>query len=118
MVTEKTCKDRVKIAFASRMADIVALYKAKDNTTKELGSLSDYGLCIDVVRAGTFPHQRADYLRWQLSYGGPAEEFRIYKNGDVEFWYMDWFDGASIDLEDQVAEIIINICDVNGFVNE
>ena len=103
------CVDKVKAAFESRMQDIRTLWKAEDNETEELGSLNDYGLCIDFVEAGTFKHQREPYYRYQLSYGGPTEEFRVYQNGEVEFWFLDWFDGAPIDVSGEDAEIIKEI---------
>ena len=91
------------------MSDIRTLYEAENQKTEELGSLNEYGLSIDKVEAGTFKNQREDYLRYQLSYGGPSEEFRIYKNGDVEFWYLDWFDGAKVDVAGNDAFIIKDI---------
>ena len=109
MKQEIKCKDKVKDAFNSRMADIRTLYNAKDQQTEELGSLNDYGLSIDKVEAGTFPKQREDYIRYQLSWGGPSEEFRIFKNGEVEFWFLDWFDGASIEVTGEDADIIKDI---------
>ena len=44
------------------------------------------------------------YYRLQLSWGGPSDEFRIYTiDGTleidvIEYWYMDWFDGAYINV--------------------
>ena len=108
---EKKCKDLVKSSFNSRMEDIRTLYKAEEQTTKELGSLNEYGLSMDFVEAGTFKDQRAPYYRYQLSYGGPSEEFRIYLNGEVEFWYLDWFDGACIEVNGEDADIIKDIID-------
>ena len=104
------CVDRVRAAFESRMGDIRLLFEAEDNFIDELGSLDQYGLCIDLVRAGTFEGQRDDYIRYQLSWGGPSEEFRLFKNGDVEFWLLDWFDGACIDVVGSDADIIREIC--------
>ena len=108
-MTEKKCKDKVEDAFRSRMEDIKTLFYAEDNRTEDLGHLNEYGLCIDFVEAGTFKDQREDFYRYQLSYGGPQEEFRIYKNGDVEFWFLDWFDGAPIDVTGEDANIIKEI---------
>jgi len=105
----KNCKQRVKSAFDSRMEDLRTLYKAEDNKTEELGSLYDYGLAIDYVPAGTFERQRENYARYQLSWGGPSEEFRLYENGDVEFWFLDWFDGACVDVVGENADIIKDI---------
>lgn len=107
---DKKCVDLVKDAFESRMADIRTLFEADDQQTEELGNLSEYGLAIDKVEAGTFNGQREDYIRYQLSWGGPSEEFRIYKNGDVEFWYLNWGDGACVDVVGSNADIIKEIC--------
>ena len=107
--TELKCKDKVKGHFISRMVDIRTLYHAEEQQTEELGSLNDYGLSIDKVEAGTFKGQREDYIRYQLSWGGPSEEFRIFKNGEVEFWFLDWFDGASIEVSGDDADIIKDI---------
>ena len=44
------------------------------------------------------------FYRLQLSWGGPSDEFRIYTIGDtleidcIDYHYMDWFDGASINV--------------------
>ena len=112
---EEKCKDLVDYAFKSRMKDIKTLFNAKNQETKELGSLNDYGLCIDLVEAGTFKDQREDYWRYQLSWGGPSEEFRIYKNGEVEFWYLDWFDGACVDV---IGEDATTIKEIVGLIYE
>ena len=65
------------------------------------------GLCFDRVEAGTFKDQRAGYWRWQLSWGGPSDDFRLYDNGDLEYWYLDWFDGACVKVQDEIFENIM-----------
>lgn len=69
---------------------------------------NEAGLSFDYVEAGTFKDQRAGYYRWQLSYGGPSEEFRLYENGDLEYWYLDWFDGACVTVTDDVFIDLMN----------
>ena len=59
------------------------------------------GLCFDYVEKGTFTDQERGYFRLQLSWGGPSDEFRIYVDYDksidyIEYWYLDWYDGASV----------------------
>ena len=76
-----------------------------DNWTEIQGELYDrfneYGLSFDYVPSDTFEDQDRGYFRYQISYGGPSEEFRFYYCDenlypyDIEFWYLDWFDGAS-----------------------
>ena len=107
MNRQLTCKERVKSEWDSRKEDLQALLEAEDNYTEELGYLNEYGLCLDFVEAGMFKGQREDFVRYQLSTGGPGDELRFYKNNDIEYWFLDWFDGASIDVtDDDVAKEI------------
>ena len=74
--------------------------------------ISEYGLCFDKVEPNTFQDQKLGYWRWQLSWGGPSDEFRIFVDEDkniykIEYWYLDWFDGASIIVKDSLIYHII-----------
>lgn len=102
---EKRCKDLVRGAFKSRMSDIRKLFAGK---TIDGCTLAEYGLSIDVVEKGTFSRDQKAYKRYQLSWGGPSEEFRVYPN-EVQFWYFDWLDGAYVRVQGRDAEIIREI---------
>jgi len=44
------------------------------------------------------------YWRWQFSWGGPSDELRAYVNElreihRLEYWFMDWMDGAKLELQ-------------------
>ena len=107
MIDKKTCKELVSEEWESRQEDLEKLLKAyyEGKEDKELGDISEYGLSIDKVEAGTFKGQREDYIRYQFSWCGPSDELRIYKNGEMEYWYLDCFDGASVDVtNDKIAE--------------
>jgi len=108
---EKKCKDLVKGAFKSRMDDIKRILSGKLEDESELPyNISEYGLSIDFVPANTFAGQKEGYTRYQLSWGGPSEEFRVFTIiPRVEFWYLDWFDGASVKLSNRDANIIRSI---------
>lgn len=64
--------------------------------------IHEYGLGFDWVEGKTDYNPGAGYYRWQLSWGGPSDEFRFYMDGDrfyvIEYWFMDWYDGASYTL--------------------
>ena len=67
--------------------------------------INNYGLAFDYVEKGTFTDQERGYFRYQLSWGGPSDEFRIYVDYDkqithIEYWYLDWGDGASIRIDE------------------
>ena len=71
--------------------------------------INNYGLCFDYVERGTFTDQERGYFRFQLSWGGPSDEFRIYVDNDkqithIDYWFLDWGDGASVRIpEDSIA---------------
>ncbi len=73
-----------------------------DEITDEIRS--SYGLSFDYVEPDTFQDQPEGYWRYQISWGGPSEEVRFFACPDgrggwslhrAEFWFLDWFDGAS-----------------------
>lgn len=101
----KTCAESVKESYARRMEDIRLMY----TDSERHGELCEYGLSIDYVEPGTWHKGSEGYKRYQLSWGGPSEEFRVYNDGRVEFWYLDWFDGASVPVTGSDAEIIKDI---------
>ena len=119
MDTDTTCKARINEHYKGRIEDIRQLWEAyKVNTEAEVenaGTWNEYGLCLDYVAPRTFNGQRRGYLRYQISTGGPGDEFRFYMAEDltltrVEYWFLDWFDGAHKTLKqgadfDLLAEI-------------
>ncbi len=108
---DKSCLERVEDAWFSRREDLEALLEGRDPETGEEdedASLAEYGLAFDYVPHGTFEDQWAGYFRYQLSYGGPSEEFRFYCDPDykpfkIEFWLLDWFDGAHKNITDDTV---------------
>ncbi len=81
---------------------------------ENLGCFTEYGLSFDYVPEGTFKEQDEAYFRYQLSWGGPSDEFRFYVNPDfschrIEYWFLDWFDGAEIVLEGEGRTLLKEI---------
>lgn len=81
--------------------DASAIFKAnEDEIRDELREhFHEYALSFDVVHA---ENPGESYVRYQISTGGPAEEIRFFcdfnrKPYKAEFWFLDWFDGASRD---------------------
>jgi len=75
--------------------------------------VNNYGLCFDYVSPNTFEDQNVGYFRYQVCYGGPTQEFRIFTDYDknidrIEFWYLDWFDGAKVVTDDEIIEDVIS----------
>ena len=91
---EQACIDLVEDKWTTRAEDL------KDPDFEALG--------FDWVEPNTFTDQREGYWRWQFSWGGPSDELRGYVNEHkelhrLEYWYMDWFDGASIQVNQDDA---------------
>ncbi len=123
-MTEKqaTCADRVSEHLDDRLEDLQKLWKLWlsdcEASDEDLGNMYEYGLCFDYVAPDTFSDQHEGYFRYQLSYGGPSDEFRIYANKSIEhawvvyrieYWFLDWFDGASITLEGENLDFLKEI---------
>ena len=103
----ESCESRIKGELASRLEDLSTLWalycedcEASDD---DLGNMYEYGLSFDYVAPETFDGQGEGYFRYQLCWGGPSDEFRIFadKSGPwswsvyrVTYNFMDWFDGA------------------------
>ena len=68
--------------------------------------MADNTLDFSYVESNTFNDQKDGYWRLQLSWGGPSDEIRYYKADNSEamiydqitYSYMDWFDGAEIQV--------------------
>ena len=109
MTKEETCAERWQAHYESTMEDLHTLWKLYQEDPEaydeDLGNWNEYGLCFDYVVPGTFKDQDQGYFRYQISWGGPSEEFRFYVNPDlscyrVEFWFLDWYDGEGRHLHD------------------
>ena len=92
---ERRCKNLVQEQFEGRLEDLKVTDPDDENYIE--------GLCFDYVDPKTFNDQREGYWRWQLSWGGPSDEFNIFVNPDqsvhrIEYWYKDWGDGAYVTL--------------------
>lgn len=90
----------------------------EDGNIDDLGNMYEYGLAFDYVAPETFNDQPEGWFRYQLSTGGPGDEFRIFaqKVDDyrfsvyrIEYWFLDWFDGASRTLYGEDRELLDEI---------
>lgn len=125
-MSEPTCKQQVRSHLNSRISDLTRLWKDYTNGDEgldDLGRFNEYGLCFDYVPAHTFTDQPRGFFRYQLSTGGPGDEFRFYVDETftpyrIEYWFLDWYDGAKIVLKGKAEALLLDIwndfkeCDV------
>lgn len=112
-----SCEQRVDAHLQSRLEDLGRLWTSYcdgDETDDSSGSLCENGLCFDYVAPFTFCDQREAYFRYQLSWGGPGDEFRFYANPDfschrIEYWFLDWFDGAQRTVSGDAEKLLLDI---------
>ena len=115
---QESCQARLNAELRDRVRDIRTLWRLyqrnSDASHPELGKFEEYGLAFDYVAKGTFRDQKRGYFRWQLSWGGPADEFRFYMDEDldaveIEYWFLDWNDGANTGLSGRAYKVLDEI---------
>mgnify|MGYP003151820104 FL=1 len=89
-MTQK-CKDRVEENFKDRMEQL------------KQGELEPLSIDKNV----DWDDGKPSYKRIQISWGGPSDEFRIYANGTIEYWFLDWYDGAKVVLNETDREAVM-----------
>ncbi len=112
---QETCAERVGRHMEGRLEDL-RLLAGKDQNEYHIweedeAELCDYGLCFEYVPADRHCKRLEGYYRWLISYGGPSDEFRFFVDAGgsmhkVEYWYMDWFDGAKVILSGSDLEFM------------
>ena len=82
----------------------VSVFAARsDDWPFDVTSIYEYGLSFDYVCEHTYADQDRGFWRYQLSWGGPSDEFRFYVGASgrpysVEYRFHDWYDGAGVFL--------------------
>jgi len=118
MSKDKPCSERIRGEYQSEMETIKELWKSYLKFGEEFipapsdnegSNIWEHGLSFDYVSPGTFKEQGQGYFRWQISSGGPSDEFRYYVNPDfscyfIEYAFLDWFDGATLDVKEHDKE--------------
>lgn len=88
-------KDKTIEHFKSRHEDLKKFYDNYDNDIFDEDidqDFMEYFLSVDVGYD--------EFVRFQISYGGPQEEIRMFRDGRIEFCFLDWFVGYSLDVTD------------------
>ena len=122
---ELSCDQRVQERLESRVEALSEImdrmrdYNASEEDREEAREEYDnFALCFDYVEA---EDGEPGYFRYQTSWGGPSDEFRFYvdladlKPYKVEYWFLDWYDGASRRLYGTDLELL---CEVYADFNE
>jgi len=115
---QPTCKQRWAAEKRSEIATLRKLwsaYCAGDEEVPDLGRFEEHGLSFDYVAPNTFRGQRRGYWRYQISWGGPSDEFRFYSRDEsgtpqrITYTFMDWFDGEERTLTGTDRALLLDI---------
>ena len=91
----KSCADRIEQNFQDRYLEL------QKDMQYVIFSPANYfekkGLGIDLIEKDDLDLDD-HFIRYQLSWGGPQDEFRFWKNGKISYHFMDWFDHAEKDI--------------------
>ena len=120
MTCSTSCAARWTPNKNARLRDLGKLLAASqdhdDRHAHEVGTFTEYGLAFDYVVPGTFTDQKEAYWRYQISWGGPSDEFRFYAGGcgeqmpyRISYAFLDWFDGHERALVGRDLELMREI---------
>lgn len=106
---ELTCEDVIVEHYNDRLKQLRATIANVDKAEEDDNGIT--WLDFSYVEAHTFNGQERGYYRWQLSWGGPSDEYRIWMNPDgiehITYHFMDWYDGAEMEVYDnEIQEFI------------
>tara|TARA_B100000427_G_scaffold45699_1_gene33836 strand:- start:206 stop:598 length:393 start_codon:yes stop_codon:yes gene_type:complete len=91
----KSCADRIEQNFQDRYLEL------QKEMQYVIFSPANYfekkGLGVDLIEKDDLDLDD-HFIRYQLSWGGPQDEFRFWKNGKISYHFMDWFDHAEKDI--------------------
>ena len=112
--TQPTCQERIDEELVASLDDLRLLWGAfqtNEEYVDDLGSFLEYHLSFDYVDSG-------NYWRYQISWGGPASEYRFYYNSEdpekdritrVEYWFYNWFDSACRVITGKDKELLLEV---------
>ena len=95
------CEDKIEQHLRDRIEDIkVALAGHFEEGIEDL---------IDWLHSVSLSYEEDTHYRawnWALSWGGPSDGFRFFEDGAIEYYFMDWFDGATRELRGEQLEVL------------
>ena len=110
MADLESVERRAQSAYESRRDQLADIFRRMDSEDAETYNNAqdewhDFGLSYQYVEPFTFDDQRDGYWRFQISFGGPSEELRAWFDSNdqlraLEFWFLDWGEGAMVDVID------------------
>ena len=104
-----SCEERIDKELEARIKDFKRALEERDEDGRVVIDGEVYEDIIEWLNTYALayeddPHYRAKRL--ELSWGGPSDYFLFFEDGDIEYRFLDWFDGASRKLTGEDYEIM------------
>ena len=104
-----SCEERIDKELEGRIKDFKRALEERDEDGRVVIDSEVYEDIIEWLNSYALayeddPHYRAKRL--ELSWGGPSDYFLFFEDGDIEYHFLDWFDGASRRLTGEDYEIM------------
>ncbi len=109
MTKQETCEQRIEKELSSTIETFKNALEGKYEDDNEYDDFSSW-LWDYVLDFSDDSHFRAKRL--QLSWGGPADYILFFEDGDIEYHFQDWFDGATRTLDEDDLEVMQNVYDM------
>jgi hypothetical protein len=127
-MSELTCKQRINGELKERIKELTILWNAYTDRNGQARTedgnviggdmggahIYEFGLSFNYTQP---EGRKRGYFRYQLSWGGPSDEFRFYASGSgykwrvdrVEYVFMNWWDGSKRTLSGKRLDLLEDI---------
>jgi hypothetical protein len=96
----ESCEQRIKQELRQRIADFRQALAGKFGDF--IDWINEYALAYD-------KDTKTGAKRLELSYGGPQDYFEFFPDGTIKYYFLDWFDGASVELHGRDYEVMSKV---------
>jgi len=106
-----SCEERIDEKLRSRITEIekvLNLYKNSEDGSFEYKDCR-YENIIDWINSYALSfsdHSKYRAKTLELSWGGPADGFIFFEDGEIRYYFQDWSDGAERTLSGKDREIL------------
>jgi hypothetical protein len=115
MKEDKSCEERIDKELEERVEEIkIAIESSDKNDGKVITDNDEFEDILDWVNSYSLAydddtHEKAK--KWELSWGGPQDYFLFFEDGEIEYHFLDWYDGAKRVLWGKDKEILQELHD-------
>jgi len=100
----------------TKLAARIQQIKQALSSSTRLDTLQELGLGWTYVEPDTYADQPLGYFLWELSWGGPADQFLFYHNGKrvwkIQYVVLDWDYREEVELTGKWFELLATVFNI------